>query len=344
MMRATCAGRAAAGDLGRGRIGAGGPPGTAWLAGGRGDRPPLQRPLGLVPGAVPPLCRPGAGRGAVPARRAQAFRALASPGLPAAEGMHAAGGVAATGLVRGRCPCRCRRRPAAARRSAGGDRLGGAARPGHRPGAVAINGKARRHRRTRAGIGWAPEHWGETAIRPARGCFRFDLRPRPCARTAQDTGQVVRGDGGLAPPETDPSAPLGTADGGRGTGNLIDGHFACRLPCRLMSHGLPDQIDVWRAVSGRHALREPCPWPRSRACATAWPEPRIPSIRVESAAIPGPGFRRAGGGRRVAAGAPAQPRLCHPVAVRQRLGLIRREDEEAALPPDYNPAWFPPMA
>lgn len=111
-----------------------------------------------------------------------------------------------------------------------------------------------------------------------------------------------------------------------------------------MSHGLPDQIDVWRAVSGRHAFAGTLPL----AAFTRLRDSLAGTSDTVGYALE---FGRDSLGQAfvelVVDG--ELPLVCqrslesfrHPVAVRQRLGLIRREDEEAALPPDYEPCLVP---
>lgn len=111
-----------------------------------------------------------------------------------------------------------------------------------------------------------------------------------------------------------------------------------------MSHGLPDQIDVWRAVSGRYAYA-------GTLAIAAFTRLRdylaeaVGSVEFELA------FGNDDLGQAFAelTVSGELPLVCqrsletyrHPLAVRQKLGLIRREEQEAALPPGYEPCLVP---
>ena len=111
-----------------------------------------------------------------------------------------------------------------------------------------------------------------------------------------------------------------------------------------MSHGLPDQIDVWRAVSGRYAYA-------GTLALAAFTRLRDKLAGAEGSVefeleFGTDGLDPAFAQLQVSG---ALPLVCQrslevyrqPVAIRQRLGLIRREDEEDALPPDYEACLVP---
>ncbi|MCK9490354.1 MAG: YceD family protein [Xanthomonadales bacterium] len=107
---------------------------------------------------------------------------------------------------------------------------------------------------------------------------------------------------------------------------------------------MPDQIDVWRAVSGRYAYA-------GTLALTAFTRLRDSLAQADGQVEFELEFGNDDLGQAFVElyvhG--ALPLVCQrslevyrqPVAVRQRLGLIRREDEEAGLPPGYEPCLVP---
>ncbi|MBX3726628.1 MAG: DUF177 domain-containing protein [Xanthomonadales bacterium] len=111
-----------------------------------------------------------------------------------------------------------------------------------------------------------------------------------------------------------------------------------------MSHGLPGQVDVWRMVTGRRCFN-------GRLDLDALTRLRDSLAHADGTVVYSlefdvDGFDQAYVEVRASG---ELPLVCQrtlevylqPVSVSQRLGLIRREEQEAALPPGYEPFLVP---
>ena len=108
----------------------------------------------------------------------------------------------------------------------------------------------------------------------------------------------------------------------------------------LMSTEMPEVLDAWRMVAGRRQFRGR--WPLA-----AFPRLRDSLVDVDGEVQASLAFDRTVSGQacaelRIRAGLPLQcqrslQRFVHPVDIRQQLGLIRDEADEAGLPEGCEP-------
>ncbi len=112
-----------------------------------------------------------------------------------------------------------------------------------------------------------------------------------------------------------------------------------------MSRGLPDQIDIWRLVAGRRCFSGSLPLAeltrlRESLASEAGVVEYTLDFDVDELEQPYAELVVQG----------ELPLVCQrtleayrqPISIRMRLGLIRREEQETALPPGYEPCLVPP--